>query len=158
MKAIKHLISSFYNALCGIGLCIVYERNFRIHMVFVLYVLYFSQFYQLDKPSFALLLVACGLVPAFEAINTAVEFLSDRVEPKRDEMIKHAKDIAAAAVLLSALTAVALGAVLLWDISVFKEIYNYFAASVLRTIVLIVSIIASIFFIFFKLGDKSNDK
>lgn len=158
MKALRHLIASFYHALCGIGMCIVYERNFRIHMVCIIYVLYFSRFYQLDKPSFALLIVACGLVPAFEAINTAVEFLSDRVEPKRDKMIKHAKDIAAASVFLSALTAAVIGLVLLWDVSVFKAIYQYFIQSVFRIIILLMSIVISVIFIFFKLGDKTNDK
>lgn len=50
-----------------------------------------------------------GGVFVAEAVNSAVEALADRVTGERDEAVKHAKDLAAGAVLLMALTDVVVG-------------------------------------------------
>ena len=55
--------------------------------------------------------VAIGLVFITEAINTAIEQLADVVSPGKNERIGRIKDLAAAAVLLSAITAVVIGLV-----------------------------------------------
>jgi diacylglycerol kinase (ATP) len=44
-----------------------------------------------------------------EALNTALEFLCDVASPQFHPMVKHAKDVAAGAVLISAIGAVAVG-------------------------------------------------
>jgi len=44
-----------------------------------------------------------------EALNTALEFLADVVSPEFHPLIRHAKDVAAAAVLISAVGAVVVG-------------------------------------------------
>jgi diacylglycerol kinase len=45
-----------------------------------------------------------------EALNTAIEFLADAAVPDHHSLIKHAKDVAAGAVLLASITAAAVGA------------------------------------------------
>ena len=52
---------------------------------------------------------AIGLVFSGEIFNSAIEDLSDVVCPERDDRIKKVKDLAAAAVLVNAITALAVG-------------------------------------------------
>jgi len=49
-----------------------------------------------------------------EAFNTALEFLADVVSPDQNPLIAKAKDIAAAAVLLTAAGAAVIGALIFW--------------------------------------------
>ena len=61
----------------------------------------------------------CGLVLAVmavwtaEALNTAFEFLADVASPDFHPLVKKSKDVAAAAVLISAIGAVIIGALIL---------------------------------------------
>ncbi|HEY5994541.1 MAG TPA: diacylglycerol kinase [Gallionellaceae bacterium] len=55
----------------------------------------------------AILLTVTGLVLAAELINTALERVIDHLHPEQHPMMKVAKDCAAGAVLVTALTAVA---------------------------------------------------
>jgi diacylglycerol kinase len=59
--------------------------------------------------SWALLVLAIGMVVCTEAMNTAVEVLADRVTLEQDQSIGITKDLAAGAVLLSSLAAVVVG-------------------------------------------------
>ena len=52
---------------------------------------------------------AIGLVLAGEAINSAIERLSDVVRPELDDRIRDVKDISAGAVLICAITAAIIG-------------------------------------------------
>ena len=52
---------------------------------------------------------AVGLVFSGEIFNSAIEDLADVVCPERDERIKKVKDLAAAAVLVNAITAAVIG-------------------------------------------------
>lgn len=63
--------------------------------------------------AFAPVLLACGLVLSAEVMNSAVETVVDMVRPERDALAGRAKDMAASAVLLSAVTALAVGLVVL---------------------------------------------
>jgi undecaprenol kinase len=51
-----------------------------------------------------------ALVVAAELLNTAIEALADHLHPQRHEAIKRTKDVAAAAVLVTSLGALAVGA------------------------------------------------
>ena len=53
---------------------------------------------------------AIGLVIGLELVNTSIEALVDRVSPEHSELARVAKDTAAGAVLVGALTAMAVGA------------------------------------------------
>ena len=57
-----------------------------------------------------LLVLAIGLVWTAEALNSAVEFAVDLASPDYHELAGKAKDVAAGAVLLAALTAIAVAA------------------------------------------------
>ena len=57
--------------------------------------------------------VGMGLVLAAELLNTAIEAVVDLVSPEYHELAEKAKDIAAGAVLLSAILVTIIGAALL---------------------------------------------
>ena len=57
----------------------------------------------------ALLALAVGGVWSAEAFNTAVEWLCDVASPEHHPLVKKAKDVAAAGVLLAAIAAGAAG-------------------------------------------------
>lgn len=58
-----------------------------------------------------MLIFAIGLVFAAELFNSALENLADHLSPEQHENIKKVKDLSAAAVLVSAITAIAIGCV-----------------------------------------------
>jgi len=56
--------------------------------------------------------VAFGFVIAMEIVNSAIENIADFVSPEKHEMIKKIKDLAAAAVLIAAITAFIIGLII----------------------------------------------
>ena len=60
------------------------------------------------------LIAAMAMVWVAETFNTAVEYVCDSVSPGYSTTVKHAKDIAAGAVLICAFAAVAIGGFTLW--------------------------------------------
>lgn len=115
----------FAYAARGLWYCVRHERNFRIHMAVGVYVLLFAPYFSLTRGEWAALLAILALVPALEAVNTAVENAVDLVSPHQHPLARAAKDAAAGAVLLSACLSVAIGVVLFarWEIwlSVFAD-------------------------------------
>jgi diacylglycerol kinase (ATP) len=59
-----------------------------------------------SRVEWAILLITMGFVLVSETMNTAIETVVDLVSPEYHELAGHAKDVAAGAVLLAALTAV----------------------------------------------------
>ena len=119
---------SFKYAGRGITLA-VRERNFRFHLCAAAFVIFFAaRFYELSRGEWAVLLLTCGAVLSLEAVNTAIERLCDRVSTEQDSQIGAIKDIAAGAVLISAVIAAAVGVFLFWDTEKFREIVRFFAS------------------------------
>jgi len=63
----------------------------------------------LSRIEWAILLLAIGLVIGLELLNTSVEAVVDLASPELAELARIAKDVAAAAVLVAAVTAVCVG-------------------------------------------------
>ncbi|MCL1881519.1 MAG: diacylglycerol kinase family protein [Oscillospiraceae bacterium] len=149
LEKLQSLRKSFAFAFSGIAFCIRYERNMRIHIVMLLYVMFTAiVFYDLTRAEFLILILTCTSVISLEVVNTAIEVLTDKTCPERSALAKVAKDAAAGAVLLAALTAIIVGVVLFWDMEVFGRIVNYFATNILSSIALILSVVLSLMFIF----------
>jgi diacylglycerol kinase len=53
-----------------------------------------------------------ALVLALEAVNSAIEYLADKISPEQDPLIGKAKDIAAGAVLIAAIGAAIIGSLI----------------------------------------------
>ena len=145
----KGLLRSFGYAFRGIGFCIVHERNMRIHLTAICYVTAFSLFFPLSRGEYAVLLLCFGLVPALEAVNTAVEQAVNLAQPQRRTRARVAKDVAAGAVLLLAIVSVAIGFVLFWRPEVFFTILADFHRSLWKPACLLVSLFPAGWFIAF---------
>ena len=89
------------------------EHNSRIHLFFTAIVVAFMLIFRFTLVEYALLVLAIGLVFMAELFNSALENLSDHISPDRHVNIKKVKDLSAAAVLVSALAAFAIGCLIL---------------------------------------------
>lgn len=110
----RRLWHSFADAFRGIGCCIKSERNMRIHLVACAYVLFFASQLSLSRGEMACLLLAIGGVMTAETLNTALEKLCDFAQKNLNRYIRVIKDMAAGAVLLSAIAALLVGIVILF--------------------------------------------
>ena len=87
------------------------ESNAKIHATATLAVVLAGAAAHLRTEEWALVALSVGFVWVAEAVNTAIELLSDAAVPTRHPLIGEAKDVAACAVLVSSITALIVGAV-----------------------------------------------
>jgi diacylglycerol kinase len=108
-----NLLASFRFAAAGIYYCMRTQRNMRIHVVVGAVALGLALWLDVARVEVALVAAVCTLVITMEMINTAIESAVDLYTHRRHPLAKIAKDVAAAAVLVSALNAVVVGALVL---------------------------------------------
>jgi diacylglycerol kinase len=102
-------IESFSYAINGIRLLFSSQVNARIHLVVALAVVIAGFLYHISPTEWVTVILCISLVTAMEAMNTAVEWLTDMVSPEFHPLAGKVKDVAAAAVLLTVFGAVAAG-------------------------------------------------
>ncbi len=102
-------LASFRHAASGLRTLLLEQHNCRIHLVATMLVVTLGVFLGISRYDWMALLLSIGLVWTAEALNSALEYLSDAAVPQQHPLIGKAKDSAAAAVLISALLAVAVG-------------------------------------------------
>lgn len=103
-------LQSLAHARAGLRALLRHEPNARIHAAATLAVAALGVALGLSAIEWALIVLAIAGVWCTEALNTALECLCDVASPGPHELIGRAKDVAAAAVLLAAFAAVAVGA------------------------------------------------
>lgn len=161
MEHIKKLFMSFVYAFRGIFRTIANERNLRIHITCITYmvsILLFTDWFTLSRTDWAVLMLASGSVIAGEIVNTAIENAVNLASKEYTEYGKIAKDAAAGAVLVSAIFAVVVGLIVMLQPEAFKAMYQYFAANPLMLLVFALSIIPATLFIFFGVPTKKGKK
>lgn len=99
---------SFVYAGRGLRL-LFHEHNTWIHLTATFCVVVVGLWVSLSFVQWAIAIILLGGVWIAEALNTAIERLCDHVTPEQHPEIGRIKDIAAAAVLMAAITAVAAG-------------------------------------------------
>lgn len=102
-------ISSFRYAFAGIRLLLQSQHNAWIHGAASVAVLIAGVFFGLSRLEWCLVALAVALVWVAEGVNTALELLADAASPGPHPMVGRAKDVAAGAVLISALGALLVG-------------------------------------------------
>jgi diacylglycerol kinase (ATP) len=107
------LAKSFVFAWRGIVELIRSQRNARVHLLVTAVVAIVGLLLRISAGEWAALVLAMGLVWTAEAMNTAIEFLGDRITSEHDELIRRAKDVAAGGVLLASIAAAVTGFVIL---------------------------------------------
>lgn len=108
----KRLRHSFQYAFSGIADMLREEPNARIHCIVTVLVIAAGFLLRISATEWLAVAFAIGLVISAEAFNTAIERLADVIQPEQDERIRDVKDLAAAAVLLCALAAAAVGLII----------------------------------------------
>jgi diacylglycerol kinase len=108
---LKRRIQSFRWAFRGISGLVRTQANFRIHLGAALATLLTGLWLGLPALEWLAILLCIGLVLTAEAFNSALEKLSDAAVPEPHPLVGMAKDMAAAAVLISSVLAAAVGLV-----------------------------------------------
>lgn len=106
-------LKSFAHAFAGFAFMLRTQHNAWLHLVATIGVIAAGLALQVNANDWRWLIAAIALVWLAEAINTAFEHLCDVVSPEFHPSVKRAKDIAAAAVLVSAIAAALIGALTL---------------------------------------------
>lgn len=108
----KKFLLAFRYAFAGLFYTIKSEQNMRVHLVVTLAVAAGGVYFHLKDYEWIALILAIGLVVAAETFNTAIERLADRVTRQEDDLIRYAKDSAAAAVMILAIASALVGAII----------------------------------------------
>jgi len=106
-------IRSLRCAVKGIGVMISSQHNAWIHAAATVIVIVVGFYLQLTKPEWCWIILAIISVWTAEALNTAFEFLTDVASPEFHPLAEKAKDVAAGAVLISAIGSVLIGMAIL---------------------------------------------
>lgn len=101
--------ASVWHAVQGLGVLLREQHNVRIHLLAALVAVALAVLLGLSAVEWLALILVIGWVLALEAFNSALEYLCDVVSEQPHPLVAKAKDVAAAAVLISALTAALIG-------------------------------------------------
>ncbi len=105
----QKFLKSFGYAFSGLVYAFKTQFNFKFHITAMFTIGIAGWYLNLAANEWRWLIAASGLVLIAELFNTAIEVLVDLVSPSYHEKAKAVKDVAAAAVLLAAVTAIAIG-------------------------------------------------
>lgn len=146
MRRARKLMRSFASAARGVLSVIRTERNIRIHLCFLCYVLFFAWFGQVPSTQIPILFLCFGLVLAAELFNSAIERICDRVHPEFDRTIRAVKDIASGGVLVSAIMAALAGVWIFFSPAVLLPVLHKLFAQPVITLLGILSLIPAYLF------------
>jgi diacylglycerol kinase len=106
---ISKRLKSFKYAFNGLRILIKEEHNSRIHLAVAICVIMVGFYFDISATEWLSLILAIGFVITMEIVNSSIENICDFISPKKHELIKKVKDLGAAAVLVSAFTAIFVG-------------------------------------------------
>jgi diacylglycerol kinase (ATP) len=105
-------VKSFRYAINGLRLLFVREHNARVHLFAAIVAIGLSIYLKLSLLEWVSILSVIAGVFVAEIFNSAIEKLADVVSPEINPKIKVIKDLAAAAVLITAILALAVGGII----------------------------------------------
>jgi diacylglycerol kinase len=111
-KFLTTLTKSFKYAGTGIWLAVSTQHNLWIHLVMAILAVGLGLWLRISSTEWCFVVFAIGFVLAAELFNTAIEWLVDLVSPEWNEKAGRIKDVAAGAVLVSAVTALVTGLII----------------------------------------------
>jgi diacylglycerol kinase (ATP) len=110
---IKSRLKAVQYALEGLQYILRTQRNTWIHAIATLCVFFLGLWLQLHPRDWAILVLTISVVWAAEAMNTAIESITDLISPQQNSLAKAAKDTSAAAVFATAAGSVIIGLIIL---------------------------------------------
>lgn len=108
----KHHGNAIQNAWNGIIWGIQTQPNYRIHISLSIIALVAAIVLEISYTEWLILVVTVILGFVIETVNTAIEQLGDAIDTNYNEVIKHAKDSSAGAMLLFSLGAIVVAAII----------------------------------------------
>ncbi len=111
----RRVIESFNNAISGVIYSLKTQRNMRIHFAVAIAVLLVSLFMDFSRLELLLLFFTISLILVTEMINTSIETTIDLITDRYHPLARIAKNVAAGAVLISALNAIVVAYLLFFD-------------------------------------------
>ena len=105
-------IKSVGYALKGAWILLSSEGSIQVQFVIALLVTGAGWYFEISKWEWMFQLLAIGMVMGLEGVNTAVEKLSDYVQPNMDPRIGRLKDVSAGGVLIAAIIACIVGGII----------------------------------------------
>ena len=102
-------IAGFGFAFSGLWYALRTQRNARVHAVIATLAILMGIFLRISAVEFAMIFVAITGVFIAEMFNTVFELCVDLASPAYHPLAKIAKDVAAGAVLLSAMLSIVIG-------------------------------------------------
>ena len=103
---------SFRYAFAGLFYLLRTQRNAQIHCLIGCAATAAGMWLGISRVEWAVIVLTCALVLAAEGANTAIEAVVDIAAPGYHPLAKIAKDVAAGAVLLTAIAAVIVGLII----------------------------------------------
>jgi diacylglycerol kinase (ATP) len=104
---------SFRYAFSGWWFVIRTQKNAWIHAIVSVVVLLLSLWLHLQPQEWAVIILAIAMVWTAEFLNTALEAVVDLASPELNQLARVGKDVGAAAVLITAASAVLIGLLIL---------------------------------------------
>lgn len=105
----KKQLKSFTFAWKGILTCAGHEQNITFHLIAAIIVLAAGFCFGISRTEWMVVMLCIGTVIAAELFNSAIERLVDMVSPEWEKTAGEVKDIAAGAVLITAIAAAIVG-------------------------------------------------
>lgn len=112
--AVKKRILSFKYAGVGIWTALKEQPNLIFHFLAAFFVISLGVFFQITRVEWLAVIILIGLVIAAELTNTAVEAIVDSFTSDVHPGAKKAKDVAAGAVLILAITSATIGVIIFY--------------------------------------------
>mgnify|MGYP001588732528 CR=1 FL=1 len=103
---------SFTHAGRGLWIFMKSTHSAWVHFVIFLFAILLGLFFQITKIEWIFILIVSGIVFISETFNTAIEIDMNLTSPTFHPYAKDTKDVAAGAVLLSAILAVIVGLII----------------------------------------------
>ena len=100
-------VKSFKYAFSGVLHAVLNESNFRLQIIIVAFFTAAAAYFRISVLEWAVLVLSMGFLLASEVMNTIIEELMDHFFKEYSETARVIKDLAAAFVLLAALTCLA---------------------------------------------------
>lgn len=108
-KALNKLIFKFQVAFNGLVEGLVHDFSIRIQFVFAIFAIFIAFLFGFTYIEWSIWLLCITVVLSLEYLNSSLEQMMDRLDPSYHILTKKAKDLGAAAVLISAFVSLIIG-------------------------------------------------
>ncbi len=116
MSRLKYFLirraKSFKYAAKGLVFIFKTQPNFVIHTIAGALAVAMGFYFEISRSQWLVLVLTIGFVMFAESVNTAIEKICDRISPEFDREIGLIKDVAAASVLIAAISAIVVGLII----------------------------------------------